>query len=248
LKSILHCGFGTGPREDGVLPLRYVRIVFSLAMLCLTLRGDGTITVRSQDVISGIDKAQQDREQKLSGYSATEHYTVRNSHFNLAAELTATVVYHKGRGKTYEILARSGPGLLQERVIGRILKEDAALSHDANRASNLLTSANYTMRVQGIPNTMLQGVPLVDLDVDQFLLPIATYARSYFLTARLAARRMVANGSGVIMTITAVPSRMGIPLVGGFAPAQAAVEALTRGLSAEFAPHGVRVVGCLGGF
>ena len=26
----------------------------------------------------------------------------------------------------------------------------------------------------GIPNTMLQGVPLVDLDVDQFLLPIAT--------------------------------------------------------------------------
>jgi NAD(P)-dependent dehydrogenase (short-subunit alcohol dehydrogenase family) len=54
---------------------------------------------------------------------------------------------------------------------------------------------------------------------------------------------MVANGSGVIMTITAVPSRMGIPLVGGFAPAQAAVEALTRGLSAEVASHGVRVVG-----
>jgi NAD(P)-dependent dehydrogenase (short-subunit alcohol dehydrogenase family) len=95
----------------------------------------------------------------------------------------------------------------------------------------------------GIPNTLLQGVPLVDPDVDQFPLPIATYARSYFLTARLAARRMVANGSGVIMTITAVPSRMGIPLVGGFAPAQAAVEALTRSLSAEFAPHGVRVVG-----
>jgi NAD(P)-dependent dehydrogenase (short-subunit alcohol dehydrogenase family) len=80
----------------------------------------------------------------------------------------------------------------------------------------------------GIPNTMLQDLPLVDLDVDQFLLRIAAYARSYFLTARLAARRMAANGSGVIMTITAVPSRMGIPLVGGFAPAQAAVEALTR--------------------
>ncbi len=95
----------------------------------------------------------------------------------------------------------------------------------------------------GIPNTLLQGVPLVDLDVDQFLLPIATYARSYFLTARLAARRMIANGSGVIMIVTAVPSRVGIPLLGGFAPAQAALEALTRGLSAEFASRGVRVVG-----
>jgi len=45
------------------------------------------------------------------------------------------------------------------------------------------------------------------------------------------------------MTATAVPSRAGIPLLGGFAPAQAAVEALTRGLSAELAPHGIRVVG-----
>src|SRR6516162_3547450 len=45
----------------------------------------------------------------------------------------------------------------------------------------------------GIPNTKIQGVHLVELDVEQFVLPITTYARSYFLTARLAARRMVAN-------------------------------------------------------
>jgi Enoyl-(Acyl carrier protein) reductase len=34
----------------------------------------------------------------------------------------------------------------------------------------------------GIPNTTLQGVPLVDLAVEQFALPITTYTRSYFLT------------------------------------------------------------------
>jgi NAD(P)-dependent dehydrogenase (short-subunit alcohol dehydrogenase family) len=95
----------------------------------------------------------------------------------------------------------------------------------------------------GIPNTTLQGVPLVELAVEQFSLPIATYTRSYFLTARLAARRMVANRSGVIMTITSIPSRTGIPLMGGVAPAMSAVEALTRDLSAELAPHGIRVVG-----
>ena len=39
----------------------------------------------------------------------------------------------------------------------------------------------------GIPQTKIQGVPLVELDVEQFVLPITTYARSYFLTARLAA-------------------------------------------------------------
>ncbi len=94
----------------------------------------------------------------------------------------------------------------------------------------------------GIPNPKIR-VPLVELDVEQFFLPIATYTRSYFLTARLAARRMVANRSGVIMTVTSTPSRTGTPLVGGGGPAMAAVEALTRDLSAELAPQGIRVVG-----
>src|SRR5262245_43112702 len=37
----------------------------------------------------------------------------------------------------------------------------------------------------GIPNPKNRA-PLLDLDVEQFALPIATYTRSYFLTARLA--------------------------------------------------------------
>ena len=95
----------------------------------------------------------------------------------------------------------------------------------------------------GIPDATLLGVPLVDLDVEQFSLPVASYVTSYFLTARLAARRMIAHKSGVIMTVTALHSRTGIPLVGGYTPAMAAKEALTRALSAELAPHGIRVVG-----
>jgi NAD(P)-dependent dehydrogenase (short-subunit alcohol dehydrogenase family) len=95
----------------------------------------------------------------------------------------------------------------------------------------------------GIPDTEILGVPLVELDLGRFSAPIAAYTRSYFLTARLAARRMVANHSGVIMTVTAVPSRAGTPLNGGYGPAQAAKEALTRELSAELAPNGIRVVG-----
>ena len=45
------------------------------------------------------------------------------------------------------------------------------------------------------------------------------------------------------MTVTAIPSRAGTPLNGGYGPAQAAKEALTRELSAELAPQGIRVVG-----
>jgi NAD(P)-dependent dehydrogenase (short-subunit alcohol dehydrogenase family) len=96
----------------------------------------------------------------------------------------------------------------------------------------------------GCPNTKILGVPHAELDAELFALPIATYTRSYFLTARLAARRMVPQKSGVIMTLSAIPGRTGTPLNGGYGPAMAAKEALTRDLSAELSPHGIRVI-CL---
>jgi NAD(P)-dependent dehydrogenase (short-subunit alcohol dehydrogenase family) len=94
----------------------------------------------------------------------------------------------------------------------------------------------------GIPDTDIVGVPLVELDVEKFSMPITGYVTSYFLTARTAARHMIPNKSGVIMTVSALPARMGSPLNGGYGPAQAAKEALTRDLSYELAPHGIRVV------
>jgi NAD(P)-dependent dehydrogenase (short-subunit alcohol dehydrogenase family) len=95
----------------------------------------------------------------------------------------------------------------------------------------------------GLRHTDILGVPLADMDAERFLAPITAYTASYFLTARLAARRMIPRGSGVIMTVTALPARTATALNGGYGPALAAKEALTRDLSLEFAPHGVRVVG-----
>jgi NAD(P)-dependent dehydrogenase (short-subunit alcohol dehydrogenase family) len=95
----------------------------------------------------------------------------------------------------------------------------------------------------GIPGTNILGVPLVELDAEYFTLPITTYAKSYFLIARTAAKRMIQQKSGVIMTVTTQHSRIGMPLSGGYGSAMAAEEALTRLLSSELAPHGIRVVG-----
>jgi NAD(P)-dependent dehydrogenase (short-subunit alcohol dehydrogenase family) len=95
----------------------------------------------------------------------------------------------------------------------------------------------------GLPDTDILGVPLVELDAERFSLPVAAYTTSYFLTARLAARRMIPNRSGVIMTVSALPARIGSRLNGGYGTALAGKEALTRDLSLELAPQGIRVVG-----
>jgi NAD(P)-dependent dehydrogenase (short-subunit alcohol dehydrogenase family) len=123
-----------------------------------------------------------------------------------------------------------------------VLDEEAVGKHlqsVINKAGRIDISFNAV----GIPDTKIVGVPLVELDIEQFSLPITAYTTSYFLTARLAARHMILNRSGVIMRVTALHSRTGIPFVGGYGPAQAAMEALTRSLSAELAPQGIRVVG-----
>jgi len=55
---------------------------------------------------------------------------------------------------------------------------------------------------------------------------------------------MIAQGSGVILTLTGVGGRAPTPLLGGMGPAWAAVEGLTRSLAAELGPQGIRVI-CL---
>jgi NAD(P)-dependent dehydrogenase (short-subunit alcohol dehydrogenase family) len=85
---------------------------------------------------------------------------------------------------------------------------------------------------------------LTELTADAFARPIAFYTRSNFITATAAARHMSGQGSGVIVTLTAVPGRTPANLIGGSAPAWAAVEAFSRSLALEVGPAGIRVV-CL---
>jgi NAD(P)-dependent dehydrogenase (short-subunit alcohol dehydrogenase family) len=85
---------------------------------------------------------------------------------------------------------------------------------------------------------------LTDLAADDFARPIAFYTSANFITATAAARHMSGQGSGVIVTLTAVPGRLPANLIGGAAPAWAAVEAFTRSLALEVGPAGIRVV-CL---
>jgi NAD(P)-dependent dehydrogenase (short-subunit alcohol dehydrogenase family) len=138
-----------------------------------------------------------------------------------------------------EILA--GEGAVETAEVDAL--DEQAVDRHLQSVIDKAGRVDISFNAVGIPNTKIQGVPLLELDVEQFSLPIATYTRSYFLTARLAARRMVEKRSGVIMTVTSIPSRTGIPLLGGLGPAMSAVEQITRNLSAELAPQGIRVVG-----
>lgn len=78
---------------------------------------------------------------------------------------------------------------------------------------------------------------LAEMTADAFARPIAFYTSSNFITATAAARHMTGRGSGVIVTLTAVPGRLPANRLGGSAPAWAAVEALSRSLALEVGPR-----------
>lgn len=122
--------------------------------------------------------------------------------------------------------------------------DEAAIEEHLDSVVTKAGRVDISFNAIGVTDDKILGAPLAEMSLERFLLPITAYVTSYFLTARLAARRMLPNKSGVIMTVSALPARMGSSLNGGYGPAQAAKEALTRDLSLEFARHGLRAV-CL---
>lgn len=89
---------------------------------------------------------------------------------------------------------------------------------------------------------VIQNIPLVDLATDDFIRPITLTMQTQFLTARGAAKIMMKQGSGVILSLTATPGGIGYPYTGGFAPACCALESFSRNLASELGVYGVRVV------
>lgn len=84
------------------------------------------------------------------------------------------------------------------------------------------------------------GKPLVEMSLEDFELPVATALRTFYLTSRAAARQMIKQGSGVILTFGGYGDPMAN--LGGFQVGFGAVEALRRSLACELGPHGIRVL------
>jgi 3-oxoacyl-[acyl-carrier protein] reductase len=95
----------------------------------------------------------------------------------------------------------------------------------------------------------LQGTRLIDMKCDDFTLPVLTGVKTHFLTATAAARHMVKQRSGVILTLSSSAAGLSgrdrtYHRTGGFTTACTAIEALSRSLAGELGSSGVRVV-CL---
>ena len=89
----------------------------------------------------------------------------------------------------------------------------------------------------------VQGAPMIDMTVEDFLRPVDSIVRSTFLTSQATARHMVHQDTGGVILFfggEGEPTR-GYP-VGGTLVSFFAQETMRRQLASELGPHGVRVV------
>lgn len=89
----------------------------------------------------------------------------------------------------------------------------------------------------------VQQIPLVEMTTADLMRAVTNGLTSNFITARAAARRMIKQGSGVILHLNSGSARGAMPMMGSTGPADAATETFMRYLAAEIGQYGVRVVG-----
>jgi NAD(P)-dependent dehydrogenase (short-subunit alcohol dehydrogenase family) len=105
------------------------------------------------------------------------------------------------------------------------------------------TAGSIDISFNAVSYRTVQNIALIEMTLDDFMAPSTGAFRTHFITATTAARHMSAQGSGVIVLLSATSAFESRHQMGGFNLACAGIEALTRSLAGEVGRQGVRVVG-----
>jgi 3-oxoacyl-[acyl-carrier protein] reductase len=136
---------------------------------------------------------------------------------------------------------RAAGGAAETAVVDAL--DAQAVEKHAAEITSQAGSLDISMNVITHPAT--HGTPLWEMEADDFMDSIEVALRSSFITMGAAARRMVTQGSGVILAFGG-PGDRSSPLrdykLGGTQVAFDGIETLRRQLSVEAGPYGVRVV------
>jgi len=113
---------------------------------------------------------------------------------------------------------------------------------DAHADAVAAASGSLDISMNVVQHGDVQGTPLVEMAVDDFLAPVLNGLRTTFLTARAAARHMVPRGSGVILVFGGYGDPLRDYFVGGLQVGLQAMDSFRRQLAVELGRHGVRVL------
>ncbi len=144
--------------------------------------------------------------------------------------------HHAGPLETVAARIRADGGSVRTAVVDAL--DESAV--DAHAEAVVAGSGSLDISFNLIAQGDVQGTPLVELSLADLEHPVLRSTRTFFLTARAAARHMIRQRRGVILTFGGYgdPS----PNLGGLQVAFGAVEAMRRAWACELGRYGIRVL------
>lgn len=156
-------------------------------------------------------------------------------------------------GRTLESLEEVAEEIRSAGGVAETAQVDALDEHAVNSYVDAVAekAGNIDISFNLISYGDVQGTPLAEMTLEDFQQPVMTAVRTQFLTSKAAARHMIRQGSGVILTFGGPGGRDPIRdytsggfqvYLGGFQVALGAIDVLRRQLAVELGPYGIRVV------
>ena len=147
-------------------------------------------------------------------------------------------------GRNVASLKKVADGIIQDGGKAEVAKLDAmdqsAVNDHLSAVAASAGSIDISFNLIGISN--IQNIPLTDMRLEDFVQPITDTMVTQFITTTAAARIMIRQRSGVILSLTATPGGVAYPWTGGFGVACSTLEGFSRNLASELGPKGIRVV------
>ncbi|MCQ1999827.1 SDR family NAD(P)-dependent oxidoreductase [Arthrobacter zhaoxinii] len=117
---------------------------------------------------------------------------------------------------------------------------ERAVNEHADDVVAAAGSLDISMNV--IQHGDVQGTPMAEMSVADYLRPVATAVETFFLTSQAAARHMMRQRSGVILVFGGSGDPVPGLFLGGLQTAFEAMESMRRQLSSELGSYGIRVL------
>ena len=147
-------------------------------------------------------------------------------------------------GRTAERLEAVAKGIRDAGGVAETALADAtnerAVNQHADHVAAAAGSLDISMNV--IQHGDVQGTPMAEMSVADYLRPVSTAVQTFFLTAQAAARHMMQQRSGVILVFGGSGDPLPGLYLGGLQTAFEAMESMRRQLSSELGSYGIRVL------
>ena len=100
----------------------------------------------SESIAGRLTESEKQKCANLDSYSVIRHYRLHNTHLKEDAEMTVRIYYHRGQGKTYQILNLKAEGMCR-RVFQNLLDGEVEASN--TKDNHAITSENYDFKYLG---------------------------------------------------------------------------------------------------